>query len=164
MNRFLLVILILSVPIIGYMLYTNSAIFPRTMSQKELALITFNQKTPLRVMVASTTADLQHGLSDRAALSPTEGMLFVFDKDDYQGIWMKDMNFPIDIVWLDKNGIIVDYAQNVKPDTYPKVFEPKVPARFVIETSAYFIESFVIKVGDHVEIPESVLPQDLRKQ
>jgi uncharacterized protein len=63
-------------------------------------------------------------------------MLFVFDTDDYHGIWMKDMNYSIDIIWLDSGKTVVYMAEDVSPDTYPEVFRPDVPARYVVELSA----------------------------
>lgn len=127
------------------------------------AVITFNKKTPLRVKVVRTPQDLQRGLSGVPRLEATEGMLFIFPEDGFHGIWMKDMQFPIDITWVDAQGKVVSIEEGVRPDTFPRTFEPTVPARFVIETNAHFMNSFDVRVGATVEIPKDILPEDLRK-
>src|SRR6187397_2216267 len=52
----------------------------------------------IEVEVVSSQAELTKGLSGRQALPPNHGMLFMFDDDGYQPIWMKDMKFNLDIV------------------------------------------------------------------
>ena len=77
------------------------------------------------------------GLSNRTNLPEgIDGMLFIFPKSDTHGIWMKDMNFNIDILWLDDNFNVVDQRLNVSPDTYPESFTPSAPALYVLELPA----------------------------
>jgi uncharacterized protein len=69
----------------------------------------------------------------------------VFDREGYQGFWMKEMNFPIDIVWLNKDKKIVHIEHNVSPDTYPKIFNPNnefnnEKSLYVLETNANFFQ------------------------
>jgi len=137
-------------------LYVRGDVAYWFIADNDTEVITFNEKTPLRVTVIEERADLQRGLSGRKNLAPTEGLFFVFPEDAYHGIWMKDMLFSIDIIWLDSKGTVLDIEHNVSPNTYPKVFEPRTPARYVIETNAHFAESFVIGVGDTVTLPVSV--------
>jgi hypothetical protein len=47
--------------------------------------------------------------------------------------WMKNMKFPIDIVWINENKTAVDVTSNVSPATYPKTFTSKKPAKYVLE-------------------------------
>lgn len=124
----------------------------RDIDYKEYVLIDFGDIT-LRAEVAQTEADRIKGLSNRESLGENEALLFIFDREDYYGIWMKDMKFPIDIAWLDKNKRIIYIENNVSPDTFPEVFFPTnnqfgVPALFVIETNANFFLKNNIKVGD----------------
>jgi uncharacterized protein len=103
-------------------------------------------------LVADTDYSRTKGLSGRDYLAPNEGLLFVFDKEGYQGFWMKDMNFPIDIVWLSKNKKIIHIEHNVSPDTYPKIFYPNSeldtePSLYVLETRANFFKENNIEVG-----------------
>jgi uncharacterized membrane protein (UPF0127 family) len=100
------------------------------------------------VEIADTDAERTLGLSGRESLAENNGLLFVFETEGYHGIWMKEMNFPIDIAWLDKNKKIIHLEHNVAPETYPKVFNPPTPDLFVLETNAGFFQKFDIKAGD----------------
>ena len=106
----------------------------------------------VRAMIADTPALREEGLSGHAALAPDEGMLFVFPTDGQYGFWMKDMRFPIDILWLSGRGEILDMRESVSPATYPAVFTPKAPARYVLELPAGFSEAYTVKIGDEVKL------------
>jgi len=89
-------------------------------------------------------------------LAENEGMLFIFENEGYFGIWMKDMNFPIDIAWLDKDKKIISIEKNVDPETYPKVFYAQkndlpILSLYVLETSAGFLGKNNIQIGDFVD-------------
>lgn len=100
------------------------------------------------------TADLMaRGLSGRSGLNENEGMWFVFAKDGNYGFWMKDMNFPIDIIWFDKDFKIVYLQKNILPETYPTVFYPNADSRYVLEVNAGFSEKHKIKIGDQAKVP-----------
>jgi len=61
----------------------------------------------INVELANTNASREIGLSYRTSMNQDEGMLFVFDKIGKYGFWMKDMNFPLDILWLDEEGRVI---------------------------------------------------------
>ena len=103
------------------------------------------------VEVVDTPALLQKGLSGHSPLSPNQGMLFVFQKQGKYGFWMKDMTFPIDIIWIDANYKIIHIEKSVSPISYPKVFYPDSPALYVLEISSGQSESGSFHVGDSVE-------------
>jgi len=107
----------------------------------------------LSVTVAHTSSERERGLSGRAELPETEGMLFIMDSSDRHGFWMKDMHFPIDIFWIDHNQQIVDITNNAKPESYPAVFRPQKPALFVLETRAGFAEKHDVNIGARVTWP-----------
>lgn len=104
-------------------------------------------KTTIQVEVASTAAERQRGLSGRASLQSGHGMLFVFAQPSADGFWMKDMHVSLDIIWADQNGVITTIEQHLSPDTYPRVFYPASPARYVLEVPAGFAASHGIAVG-----------------
>lgn len=91
--------------------------------------------------VARDDAERKKGLSGRLNLASDQGMLFVFERRGYWGIWMKDMRFPIDILWLDETYCIIDSKINLTPETFPEVFRPKTPAKYIIELSANSLAS-----------------------
>lgn len=101
----------------------------------------------LRLEYATTTEARERGLGGRTSLDPDQAMLFVFPEDDYFGFWMNDMLIPIDIFWLNAQGQVVSIEENVDPLTYPNVFYPTEPARYVLETAAGFAEANSIATG-----------------
>lgn len=108
---------------------------------------------PVMASVADDRAARTLGLSGQTGLAPGSVKLFVFDGDDRWSFWMKDMLFPIDMIWVSATGTIVHIEEAVEPSTYPASFKPAVPARFVIETNANFVTKHDITVGDEVVLP-----------
>jgi hypothetical protein len=114
------------------------------------------------VTVADDPHERQQGLSNTARLDDQTGLLFIFDESDRFGMWMKDMRYAIDILWINDQFEIVHVEENITPDTYPKVFGPPVPARFVLEVPAFTVSSFAIKRGQQLSIPAELVPADLQ--
>ena len=109
----------------------------------------------INVEIARTEAEREQGFSGREELGENDGMLFVFEKRDFYAFWMKDMLFPIDIIWIDKDGTMVDVMENVQPDTYPEFkFISDFLAQYVIEVNAGFFDKHNIKLGDAVDFME----------
>lgn len=104
----------------------------------------------LEVEVANTELTRAHGLSDRTTIAKDTGMLFVFPTAGFYEFWMKDMHFPIDMIWVGVDHKIVSINENVSPDTYPQLFSPKEPALYVIEVGAGYAENYRVSVGDEV--------------
>lgn len=90
----------------------------------------------LTLEYATTAQARELGLGGRETVPHGYGMLFVFPKEGYHGFWMKDMQVPIDIFWLDDKGHVVFIAADVATSTYPHVFYPLHPAKYVLETEA----------------------------
>ncbi|MBX4210479.1 DUF192 domain-containing protein [Candidatus Parcubacteria bacterium] len=102
--------------------------------------------------IVDTEAKREQGLSGRASLANDRAMLFVFPVAGNYGIWMKDMQFAIDIVWINDQMKISDIENSVKPDTYPEIFYPSENSRYVVELSAGSVEKNKIKIGDTLKI------------
>lgn len=109
--------------------------------------------TLVQASVADTALTRMVGLSNTPPLPPGVVKLFVFEQDGPQSIWMKDMRYPLDILWLDQSGRVVHIVPDVSPDTYPNSFASPVPARYVIETRAGFATEQGIAVGTPVTLP-----------
>lgn len=112
--------------------------------------LTIGQKT-IEIDLADTSALRTLGLSGRDSLAPDHGMLFVFEKPDRYGFWMKEMNFSIDIIWIDVSKKIVHIEERVSPESYPKIYIPDAQALFVLEVPAGFVTENKIRVGDEVK-------------
>lgn len=131
-------------------LFAANIAMPR--AEKQQALHAFLGGEALVLEVADTDRLRTKGLSGHAPLRQNEGMLFVFSEDDYYGFWMKDMLFPIDIIWLDREYRIVDKKEHAAPESYPQVFVPEEPARYVVELSAGFFAEHHLEVGNIMQI------------
>ena len=92
------------------------------------------------------------GLSGRESLAEDEGMLFVFDNPGPQCMWMKEMSFSLDMIWLDGGGKVVHMAENISPDTYPRNFCSESSARYVIELNRGSIGGARLQIGDSVVV------------
>lgn len=107
--------------------------------------------TEIQIEIADDEAERVQGLSGREPLPEKAGLLFVFEREGRYGIWMKEMSFPIDIAWLDKDKRIIHLEENVSPETYPKIFTPDDPALYVLEVNAGFFDKNNIKVTDQAK-------------
>lgn len=112
----------------------------------------------LRIDYATTADEQQRGLSGRENIPKDYGVLFVFPNDALYGFWMKDMLLPIDIFWLDDKGQVISIVSRVATSSYPHVFYPPVPVRYVLETAAGFAKDHAIATGTPLllKIPPSV--------
>jgi uncharacterized membrane protein (UPF0127 family) len=111
-------------------------------------------KGALNVEVVDTAASRELGLSGRPSMNDDEGMLFVFDVPGRYGFWMKDMLFPIDMVWINGNGIVVSIERNVTPESYPKAYINQSDASYVLELGAGRAEVFGLYMGSKIKIVE----------
>lgn len=102
-------------------------------------------------MVADTASEQQKGLGGRETLGTDEGMLFVFAENSSHSIWMKDMKFSIDIIWIDETKKIVNIASNISPETYPESFSSPVPSKYVLEMVAGTSARKNLSVGTQLE-------------
>lgn len=117
----------------------------------ELAVWVSEEKV-LTLEVADSLKERREGLSGREKLPKGTALLFIFPEEGIHGIWMKDMNFALDIIWLDADFEVVNFKKNVSPDTYPTVFEPERPALYVLETNPGFVDEFGIKIGQKIDL------------
>jgi len=97
--------------------------------------------------VADDGEERKLGLGNHESLGENEGMLFVFDKPDKYAIWMQDVEFPIDVIWLNANKEVVYIENEMKPNSYPSKFRPADSALYVIEAPAGFVKENSISNG-----------------
>ena len=94
--------------------------------------------TSIKVEIADTVESRAQGLSGKKTLQDGTGMLFIFDEPGQYGFWMKDMNFAIDIVWISESFEVIGIEHEVTPETFPTIFYPPGPVRYVLELPAGF--------------------------
>lgn len=108
------------------------------------------------VELAKTPLEQATGLGFRDSLGKDDGMLFVFEEKTAPGFWMKNMEFPIDIVWISGDAV-VGVSENIQPpadaaeENLP-VYSPPAPVNYVLEVNAGFAEENGIKAGDKISI------------
>ena len=97
------------------------------------------------------------GLSGRASLDARTGMLFIFEKPERFRFWMREMEIPLDIVWIGSNCEVVDVSEDVPfpaPETpldaLPR-YSPESRAKFVLEINAGEAADLGLGNGDKVE-------------
>jgi len=111
--------------------------------------------TTVYASVADTPEARTKGLSGTPYLPLGVVKLFVFDESKEWSFWMKDMNYAIDIVWVNDQGVVVHIESAVSPASYPNTVAPPVPAKYVIELQSGFVRDNKVSVGDMVVLPRS---------
>ncbi|MEI6528720.1 MAG: DUF192 domain-containing protein [bacterium] len=97
----------------------------------------------------------ENGLSNRLVLRQQQGMFFVFDAMDKHLFWMKNMLFPLDIIFIDDQWKIVEIDSNVASNSYPNSFGGKVKSQYVLEINAGEAELYNLKIGDKVSLSQN---------
>ncbi len=117
------------------------------------------------VDVAEQPEDRRQGLSGRESLAQDAGMLFVFEQAQPRTFWMKDMRFPLDIIWIDGQCRLLEVAANVPTpppgaanDAIPRVHSPS-PARYVLELNAGEASRAGLSAGHRVEFLGAIAGQ-----
>lgn len=101
------------------------------------------------VEIVSTEELMKKGLSNRDSLCENCGMLFVFDKEEHHFFWMKDMRFPIDIIWL-RNNKVVDISQDISHKSKSS-HSSKEKVDKVLELNANAVTRCEIEIGDKLK-------------
>ncbi len=113
----------------------------------------------LEVQVADTDARRARGLMFQDQLPFDQGMLLVFNEDDRRSIWMLNMQFPLDVFWIDGDGKVVHIERDVPPCktavetvTCPSYKGAGQDAKYVLEVTAGFVEKYNITTDSVVQI------------
>ena len=114
-------------------------------------------ETKLDVEIVSTKEEVEQGLSGRISMQEKEGMFFVFPSMGEYSFWMKDMNFPLDLVWISDEGRVVSISSDVATSTYPKkIFKNDAYAKYVLEMNAGTARKFGLFLGTSVGLPSGL--------
>jgi uncharacterized protein len=157
MKRSILFIVFAVVLVLGLAAFFFSADFFQSRPQKEFVSKVEIRNVSVEVEVVDDEESRNKGLGRRESLAENKGMLFVFNEEDFHMFWMKGMNFPLDIIWIN-DGVVVDLIQNVSHpsegtlDTSLPIYRPEALANFVLEVNAGFVEENDIQLGDQVQL------------
>jgi uncharacterized protein len=103
----------------------------------------------VRVELARTPAEQERGLMFRQALGEREGMLFVFPASSVHAFWMKNTLIPLDMVFIDADGIVVGIVERAEPLT-TTARTVGLPSRYVLEVSGGWCAAEGVRRGDRV--------------
>lgn len=141
-----------------FFIFVCGSTFAASNSKVKFATVIFPKGQTFQLEIASTPEQWIKGLMFRKYLPKNSGMLFLYQKEDYYAIWMKNCFIPLDIIWLDSKGRIIYFIENAPPckEEPCRVYEPMMKARFVIELNAGTIKKLNLKTGQRVAI---ILPE-----
>jgi uncharacterized protein len=148
LNKLIIVFIVILVIFVGFA-YLQ---FSRTPTPKSTVAIDTHT---FHVKVATTSAEQQQGLSGVKSLPQDQGMLFVFPTAQKYAFWMKEMKFPLDIIFM-KDNKVVDFVENVPApkngETDLPIYQPANSANNVLEVNAGLVKKYDIKRNDTVTI------------
>jgi len=109
----------------------------------------------ISAFVADTDDKRSKGLSGVENMFENQGMLFIFNYPSKQGFWMKEMMFPLDIIWLDSNNSVIHIEKKLQPCMsvlFCSVYSPSSDAKYVLETISGFTDLHSVNEGDKIKI------------
>ena len=103
---------------------------------------------------ADTFAEREMGLMNRTYLNEDAGMLFIFQTQQQQGFWMKNMRFPLDVVFITADKHVLEIYASVPPCTSDPcaLYTSSAPIQYALEVNAGFAARNGIASGDPVVI------------
>jgi uncharacterized membrane protein (UPF0127 family) len=115
----------------------------------ELTIVSANGRHRFKVEVAETPAQMEQGLMFRTSLAPDAGMLFIYPQPTVATMWMKNTLIPLDMLFVDAQGRIVNIHQRAVPQSLD-VISAAAPVRAVIELNGGTAARLGIEPGDKV--------------
>ena len=111
-------------------------------------------KAVVEVAVADTWGERYTGLSEHESLERGEGMLFVHSSEGERTYVMRDMDFAIDIVFVDADREIttVEHARAPEPGEDGSDLEYTGRAKYVLEVPRGYANETGMEPGDEVAI------------
>src|SRR5918995_762715 len=108
----------------------------------------------LNADVPITNELISKGLAVKNQLKENEAMLFIFEESAKHSFWMKDMKFPIDIIWLDSARKVVHIERNLQPCASVFIctgYRPSADSQYVLETVAGFAQRHNVNIRSDID-------------
>jgi len=140
------VIAVVIIIIIGLFWAQKSA----SLQDYEKGTVVFHN-TKIKVEIADNPITKYNGLSNRDEINDDEGMLFVYTDYSRPGFCMREMEFSLDIIWINEDKV-VGIDQNLPLDNCKNYIYPPSLINYVLEVKAGFVTQNQIKIGDEVQI------------
>jgi uncharacterized membrane protein (UPF0127 family) len=106
-----------------------------------------------KIELAKTSAQKMKGLGNRTSLCQNCGMIFIFGFETKLPFWMKDTLIPLDMIWLDSTGKVVDIQTIIDLNNTKKVYQNQTPAQYVLELNANDSQKLGLNIGDIIKLP-----------
>ena len=119
---------------------------------KEGELQIFQQdslRITLDIEIAASDYEVQTGLMYRESMGERQGMLFVFPDVAMHSFYMKNTEFPLDILFIDEQQKIASITENAQPLDETGL-SSQVPVKYVLEINAGLSQQWGLKVGDSI--------------
>jgi uncharacterized membrane protein (UPF0127 family) len=112
--------------------------------------------TTVRAEVLTRPQDMARGMMFRDSLAPGRGMLFIHEKPEKYGYWMYQTKVALDIIWMDRQGRIVEISENTPPcpgkaSTCP-TYGGTVASSIVLELPAGYGSKHGVRVGETIRL------------
>ena len=122
-------------------------IFPK----KDIVVLEFDNGVRVNAELAQTEQEKETGLMYRAVLP--EGMFFVFNKEDKYSLWMQNVYYDLDAIWISQDLKVV-YIQKMGPckSIECPVYSPSTGAKYILEAPGGFTARNNIKIGSSLKI------------
>ena len=117
-----------------------------------LTIVTASGRHTFSVEVMRTDEERAKGLMFRRYMPQDRGMLFDFKREEQVAMWMKNTYLPLDMVFIDRSGKVVNVAQNAEPLS-ERIIPSRAPTFAVLELNAGVTRTICLKVGDRIENP-----------
>ena len=132
-----------------YLIFSFLLVSFYTFSNEKIDVSIYNKNITFNVEVAKTIEERKSGLMYRKKLLNNEGMLFIFPREEIIQLWMKNTYFPLDVIFISENKIIVDIKKNMEKLS-ETIVKSKVKSRYALEFNAGLINKLDIEIGDKV--------------
>ena len=123
-----------------------------TFKTSELTVTTASGPHKFTIELALSGPQMEQGLMFRRSLAPDGGMLFDFGAPTNVTMWMKNTLIPLDMLFLDNSGRIIDIHERAVPQSLDTI-AASGPTRYVIEVNGGTAQRLGIKIGDRATSP-----------
>lgn len=104
----------------------------------------------LDIEIAETDYETQTGLMYRESMANNQGMLFIFPDERMHSFYMKNTEFPLDLIFVKSDSTIASFQENAEPHNETGL-SSQVPVKFVLEVNAGLAQKWLLEVGDKID-------------
>jgi uncharacterized membrane protein (UPF0127 family) len=115
------------------------------------ATFTDSKDQTVTVEITDNDHDRQRGLMYRKSMADDHGMIFVFDQKEDHSFWMKNTCIPLDMLYIDDDGLIVGIEENT-PTLSESTFSVGCESKYVLEMNAGWTRKHGVKAGQRVKL------------